>query len=61
VTCCGSSGGSGGNTTVTQLQVTVNYISPVVPGQTTIIVAGYLSFDGSDSSNPVATASIKVK
>jgi hypothetical protein len=57
----GSSNGSGGSTTVTQLQVTVNYTSPVVPGQTTLLTTGYLSFDGSDGSNPIATASIRVK
>lgn len=57
----GSSGGSGGSTTVTQLQATVNYIAPPVSGQTTLLTTGYLSFDGSDSSNPIATASIRVK
>jgi hypothetical protein len=57
----GSSGGSGGSTTVTQLQVTVNYIAPVVAAQTTLLATGYLSFDGSDSSNPVATGQVRVK
>lgn len=57
----GSSSGSGGSTTVTQLQVTVNYISPVVPAQTTLLATGYLSFDGTDSSNPVATGQVRVK
>jgi Domain of unknown function DUF11 len=57
----GSSGGSGSGAAVTQLQVTVNYTSPIVLGQTTLLATGYLSFDGSDSSNPVATASIRVK
>jgi uncharacterized protein DUF11 len=57
----GTSGGSGGSTTVTQLQVTVNYVSQVVPVQTTELATGYLSFDGSDSSNPVATGQVRVK
>ncbi|HEX7286475.1 MAG TPA: hypothetical protein VF532_09850 [Candidatus Angelobacter sp.] len=57
----GSSGGSGGSTTVTQLQVTVNYISPVVAAQTTLLATGYLSFDGSDSSNPIAVGQVRVK
>lgn len=57
----GSSSGSGGSTTVTQLQVTVNYISPVVSAQTTLLATGYLSFDGTDSSNPVATGQVRVK
>jgi len=57
----GSSGGSGGSTTVTQLQVTVNYVSPVVSTQTTLLATGYLSFDGTDSSNPIATGQVRVK
>jgi hypothetical protein len=57
----GSSNGSGGAATVTQLQVTVNYISPVVSGQTTLLANGYLSFDGTDSSNPLATGQVRVK
>jgi hypothetical protein len=57
----GSSGGSGGSTTVTQLQVTVNYRSPFVSSQTTLLATGYLSFDGTDSSNPVATGQVRVK
>lgn len=62
----GSSGGSGGSgggsgSTVTQLQVTVNYISPSVSTQTTLQASGYLSFDGSDSSNPLATGQVRVK
>jgi len=62
----GSSGGSGGSgsgssSTVTSLQVTVNYVSLPVPSQTTILVTGYLSFDGSDSSNPVATGQVRAK
>ena len=57
----GSSSGSGGSTTVTQLQVTVNYISPVVSTQTTLSATGYLSFDGTDSSNPIATGQVRVK
>jgi hypothetical protein len=58
----GSSGGSGGsNATVTQLQVIVNYISPSVTTQTTLQAAGYLSFDGSDSSNPAATGQVRVR
>ena len=57
----GSSGGSGGSTTVTQLQVTVNYIAPGVGTQTTLLATGYLSFDGTDSSNPIATGQVRVK
>ncbi len=57
----GSSSGSGGSTTVTQLQVTVNYISPVVSSQTTLLANAYLSFDGTDSSNPLATGQVRVK
>jgi len=57
----GSSGGSGGSTTVTQLQVTVNYVAPVVSTQTTLLATGYLSFDGTDSSNPIATGQVRVK
>jgi len=57
----GSSGGSGGSSTVTQLQVTVNYTSPVVSTQTTLLATGYLSFDGTDSSNPIATGQVRVK
>jgi uncharacterized protein DUF11 len=57
----GSSSGSGGSTTVTQLQVTVNYVSPVVSTQTTLLATGYLSFDGTDSSNPIATGQVRVK
>lgn len=57
----GSSGGSGGSATVTQLQVTVNYTAPVVSGQTTLQASGYLSFDGSDSSNPLAVGQVRVK
>ena len=57
----GSSSGSGGATTVTQLQVAVNYVAPVVSTQTTLTTTGYLSFDGTDSSNPIATGQIRVK
>lgn len=57
----GSSGGSGGSSTVTQLQVTLNYTSPVVAGQTTLLATGYLSFDGTESSNPIATGQVRVK
>lgn len=57
----GSSGGSGGSTTVTQLQVIVNYRSPFVSTQTTLSATGYLSFDGTDSSNPIATGQVRVK
>lgn len=59
----GESGGSGGGSgsTVTQLQVTVNYISPSVSTQTTLQASGYLSFDGSDSSNALATGQVRVK
>jgi hypothetical protein len=57
----GSSGGSGGSATVTQLQITVNYRSPIVSAQTTLLATGYLSFDGTDSSNPAATGQVRVK
>jgi uncharacterized protein DUF11 len=61
----GSSGGSGGSggssTTVTQLQVIVNYTSPIVSSQTTLLATGYISFDGTDSSNPAATGQVRVK
>lgn len=57
----GSSGGSGGSATVTQLQVIVNYRSPLVSSQTTLSATGYLSFDGTDSSNPIATGQVRVK
>lgn len=57
----GTSGGSGGSTTVTQLQVTVNYVSPPVANQTTLLATGSLSFDGTDSSNPSATGQVRVK
>jgi hypothetical protein len=57
----GSSGGSGGSATVTQLQITVNYSSPMVATQTTLLATGYLSFDGTDSSNPIATGQVRVK
>jgi hypothetical protein len=51
---------SGSNTTVTALKVTVNYLAP---NQTplTLNVTGYLSFDGSDTSNPVSAGQIRVK
>lgn len=55
------SGGSGSSATVTSLQVTVNYISLGVPSQTTVLISGYLSFDGSDSSNPVATGQVRAR
>ncbi len=57
----GSSSGSGGSTTVTQLTVTVNYTSPVVSAQTTLTATGYVSFDGSDNSNPIAIGQVRVK
>ena len=57
----GTSGGSGGSATVTQLQITVNYRSPVVSSQTTLLATGNLSFDGTDSSNPAATGQVRVK
>lgn len=57
----GSSGGSGSSTTITQLQVIVKYISSVVSAQTTLLGTGYLSFDGTDSSNPIATGQVRVK
>lgn len=53
--------GSGSSPTVTQLQVPVHYTSPVVSAQTTLLATGYLSFDGSDSSNPVAAGQVRVK
>jgi hypothetical protein len=57
----GSTSGSGGVATVTQLQVTVNYTSTFVSSQTTMTTAGYLSFEGSDSSNPIAIGQVRVK
>jgi uncharacterized protein DUF11 len=57
----GSSGGSGSTGPVTQLQVSVSYISPQVSTQTTLLATGYLSFDGTDSSNPIATGQVRVK
>jgi hypothetical protein len=53
-------GGPSSGTTVTALKVTVNYVAP---NQTplTLNVTGYLSFDGSDSSNPVSAGQIRVK
>ena len=56
----GTSGGSGGASTVTQLQVTVNYVAQVST-QTTFTATGYLSFDGTDSSNPIATGQVRAK
>ncbi|MGE5321398.1 MAG: hypothetical protein ACM3SW_00955 [Actinomycetota bacterium] len=56
-----SGGGSGSSTTVTQLQVNVNYIAPIVSAQTTLLATGYVSFDGTDSSNPAATGQVRVK
>lgn len=55
-----SLGGPSSSTTVTAMKVTVNYTAPL---QTplTLPATGYLSFDGSDSSNPVAATSIRVK
>lgn len=61
VTCnMASLGGPSSSTTVTAMKVTVNYVAP---GQfpLTLSATGYLSFDGSDSSNPVSPASIRVK
>jgi len=52
---------NGGSATVTQLQITVNYRSPVVSSQTTLLATGNLSFDGTDSSNPAATGQVRVK
>jgi hypothetical protein len=57
----GSSGGSGGGSTVTQLQVTVSYVAQAVSTQTTFTTTGYLSFDGTDSSNPIATGQVRAK
>ncbi|HEX3155879.1 MAG TPA: hypothetical protein VHV32_14725 [Candidatus Angelobacter sp.] len=56
----GTASGSGGSTTVTQLQVTVNYVAQVST-QTTFTATGYLSFDGSDSSNPIAAGQVRAK
>jgi len=55
-----SLGGPSSSTTVTAMRVTVNYTAPL---QTplTLSATGYLSFDGSDSSNPVSATSIRVK
>ncbi len=55
-----SLGGPSSSTTVTAMKVTVNYTAPL---QTplTLSTTGYLSFDGSDSSNPVAATSVRVK
>lgn len=55
-----SLGGRSSSPTVTAMKVTVNYTAPL---QTplTLPATGYLSFDGSDSSNPVAATSIRVK
>jgi hypothetical protein len=33
----------------------------MVSGQTTLLARGYLSFDGTDNSNPVAIRQVKVK
>ncbi|HET9184271.1 MAG TPA: hypothetical protein VFP59_19285 [Candidatus Angelobacter sp.] len=54
-------GGGGGNGTVTQLQVNVNYVAPIVSAETTLSSTGYVSFDGTDSSNPAATGQVRVK
>lgn len=57
-----SGGGSGsGSTVVTQLQVNVNYVAPFVSAETILSATGYVSFDGSDSSNPAATGQVRVK
>lgn len=57
----GSSAGSGGGSTVTQLQVIVSYVAQAVSTQTTFSATGYLSFDGTDSSNPIATGQSEVE
>jgi Domain of unknown function DUF11 len=57
----GSSSGSGTTATVTQLQVNVNYVAPVVSAQTTLLATGYVSSEGTDSSNPAATGQVRVK
>lgn len=46
---------------MTQLQVTVNYVSPQVGTQTTLLATGYLNFDGTDNSNPIATGQVRAK
>lgn len=53
-------GPSSGTNPVTALKVVINYIAP---NQTplTLNATGYLSFDGSDSSNPVSPTQIRVK
>jgi len=33
----------------------------VVSTQTTLLATGYLSFDGTDNSNPIATGQVRVK
>ncbi|MGZ7053314.1 MAG: fibronectin type III domain-containing protein [Candidatus Angelobacter sp.] len=55
-----SLGGPSSSTTVTAMKVTVNYTAPVLT-PLTLPATGYLSFDGSDSSAPVAATSIRVK
>lgn len=57
----GTSGGSGGGTTVTQLQVTVSYVAQAVSTQATFTATGYLSFNGTDSSNPIAMGQVRTK
>jgi len=53
-------GGPSATNPVNTLKVTVNYTAP---NQTplTLNATGYLSFDGSDSSNPVVTGQVRVK
>ena len=61
ITCnMNSLGGPSSSTTVTAMKVVVNYIAP---SQTplTLPATGYLSFDGTDSSNPVSATSVRVK
>ena len=43
------------------MQVNVNYTAPVVGTQTTLTATGYLSFNGTDSSNPIAVGQVRVK
>jgi hypothetical protein len=57
----GTSGGSGSGTTVTQSQVTVSYVAQAVSTQATFTATGYLSFNGTDSSNPIAMGQVRTK
>jgi hypothetical protein len=61
ITCnMDSLGGPSSANTVTAMKVVVNYNAPP---QTplTLAATGYLSFDGTDSSNPISATSVRVK